>query len=173
MKAGVIGTGYVGLMQGTGLAEIGHDVVCIDNDAEKVARLQSGDIPIFEPGLTEYVLRNTREGRLRFSTDKREALGASAIFLALPTPQGGDGAADLSYVLSVADELGDLMQDDDPFRVIVNKSTVPVGTSEKVRAAIAAKTNAPFAVVSNPEFLREGSAVGDFMKPDRIIIGSN
>jgi UDPglucose 6-dehydrogenase len=165
----VIGTGYVGLVTGTCFAEMGNQVVCIDNNAQKVAQMQAGQIPIYEPELDVLFERNIKAGRLHFTTNLAEGIAASElIFLALPTPPGADGAADLSFVLGVAEELGKLITD---FKVIVDKSTVPVGTAEKVYAAIALNARAEFAVVSNPEFLREGFAVSDFMKPDRVVIG--
>ncbi|MFM8597137.1 MAG: UDP-glucose dehydrogenase family protein [Flavobacteriales bacterium] len=165
----VIGTGYVGLVTGTCFAEMGNQVICIDNNHEKVAQMQSGKIPIYEPELDVLFERNIKAGRLHFTTQLAEGIAAAEIiFLALPTPPGADGAADLSFVLGVAEELGKLITD---FKVIVDKSTVPVGTAEKVHAAIAKNASTPFAVVSNPEFLREGFAVSDFMKPDRVVIG--
>ena len=165
----VIGTGYVGLVTGTCFAEMGNQVICIDNNAQKVAKMQSGDIPIYEPELDVLFERNIKAGRLSFTTNLAEGIAAAEIiFLALPTPPGADGAADLSFVLGVAEELGKLITD---YKVIVDKSTVPVGTAEKVQAAIAKNAQAEFAVVSNPEFLREGFAVSDFMKPDRVVIG--
>jgi UDPglucose 6-dehydrogenase len=165
----VIGTGYVGLVTGTCFAEMGNQVICIDNNAQKVAKMQSGDIPIYEPELDVLFERNIKAGRLSFTTNLTEGIAAAEIiFLALPTPPGADGAADLSFVLGVAEELGKLITD---YKVIVDKSTVPVGTAEKVQAAIAKNAQTEFAVVSNPEFLREGFAVSDFMKPDRVVIG--
>lgn len=171
MKIAVVGTGYVGLVTGTCLAEVGNDVLCIDNNTDKISQLKAGKIPIYEPGLEDLVHRNVKEGRLTFSTDLKSAASAQIIFLALPTPPGEDGSADLSYVLGVAKALGPLLKKD--FTVIVNKSTVPVGTVEKVRDVIAKKTDSKFEVVSNPEFLREGQAVSDFMNPDRIVVGVN
>ena len=171
MKIAVIGTGYVGLVTGVCLAETGNFVTCVDNNEEKVKRLNNGEIPIYEPGLEVLFERNEEQGRLKFTTNMAEAvLEASVVFLALPTPPGEDGSADLSYILGVADELGKLINN---YKVIVDKSTVPVGTAEKVRAAIAKNANEPFDVVSNPEFLREGVAVEDFMKPDRVVIGTS
>jgi UDPglucose 6-dehydrogenase len=165
----VVGTGYVGLVTGTCLAEMGNQVICIDNNTQKVAKMQAGDIPIYEPELDVLFDRNIKAGRLSFTTNLAEGiLSAEIIFLALPTPPGADGAADLSFVLGVADELGKLIKD---YKVIVDKSTVPVGTAEKVQAAIAKNAQTEFAVVSNPEFLREGFAVSDFMKPDRVVLG--
>jgi UDPglucose 6-dehydrogenase len=170
MKITVIGTGYVGLVTGTCFAETGNKVTCIDIDKTKVDKLSSGQITIYEPGLEKIFLRNTKEGRLVFTTNLEEVLEASEIiFLALPTPPGADGSADLKYVLGVADQLGKLMTG---YKVIVNKSTVPVGTADKVREAIAKNYKGEFDVVSNPEFLREGVAVEDFMKPDRVVIGT-
>jgi UDPglucose 6-dehydrogenase len=165
----VIGTGYVGLVTGTCFAEMGNQVICIDNNAQKVAKMQAGEIPIYEPELDVLFERNIKAGRLSFTTNLPEGIAAAEIiFLALPTPPGADGAADLSFVLGVAEELGKLITD---YKVIVDKSTVPVGTAEKVQAAIAKNAQTEFAVVSNPEFLREGFAVSDFMKPDRVVIG--
>jgi UDPglucose 6-dehydrogenase len=171
VKVSVIGTGYVGLVAGTCFAESGNDVICVDIDAAKVARLREGDIPIYEPGLEELIKRNVAEGRLSFTTSLAEAVGKSLIcFIAVGTPQGDDGSADLSAVVRVAAEIGEAM---DGYRVIVDKSTVPVGTAERVRQVIASRTNHPFDVVSNPEFLKEGAAIDDFMKPDRVVIGSD
>ncbi|SEQ16070.1 UDPglucose 6-dehydrogenase [Epilithonimonas lactis] len=166
----IVGTGYVGLVTGTTLAEIGNSVYCVDIDEKKVEAMKNGVVPIYEPGLEEMFLRNIQAERIFFTTDLKEALEKSeVIFLALPTPPGEDGSADLSYVLKVANDIGDLMTE---YKVIVNKSTVPVGTADKVRDTIAAKTDIPFDVVSNPEFLREGFAVEDCMNPSRVIIGS-
>ena len=171
MKIAVIGTGYVGLVTGTCFAETGNKVVCVDIDQAKVEKLSAGQITIYEPGLEKIFLRNIKEERLRFTTHLASAVeDAEIIFLALPTPPGADGAADLRYVLSVADELGKLLKG---YKVIVNKSTVPVGTADKVRAAITNNYNGEFDVVSNPEFLREGVAVDDFMKPDRVVVGTS
>jgi UDPglucose 6-dehydrogenase len=171
MKVAVVGTGYVGLVTGTCFAETGNKVVCVDIDETKVAKLSAGQITIYEPGLEKLFLRNIKEERLRFTTDLSSVVDeVEMIFLALPTPPGADGAADLKYVLGVADELGKLLNS---YKVIVNKSTVPVGTAYKVRAAIAKNYLGEFDVVSNPEFLREGVAVDDFMKPDRVVIGTN
>ena len=167
----IVGTGYVGLVTGTTLAELGNTVYCVDIDANKVEAMKKGTVPIYEPGLEEMFLRNIQAQRLFFTTELKEALEESeVIYLALPTPPGEDGSADLSYVLSVADQIGSLLKD---YKVIVNKSTVPVGTADKVTAAIAAKTDVAFDVVSNPEFLREGFAVEDSMNPARVIVGSN
>lgn len=171
MKIAVIGTGYVGLVTGTCFAETGNDVCCVDIDTNKVNKLSNGQITIYEPGLEKLFLRNLKEERLKFTTDLQEGIkDAQIVFLALPTPPGEDGSADLKYILGVSDQLGRLLKD---YKVIVDKSTVPVGTAEKVRAAIAKNTAAEFDVVSNPEFLREGVAVDDFMKPDRVVIGSS
>ncbi len=171
MNIAVVGTGYVGLVTGTCFAETGNKVICVDINKEKVAAMKRGEIPIYEPHLDVLFERNIREGRLQFTTELEEAIqNASIIFLALPTPPGEDGSADLSYVLKVADDLGWMIKD---YKVIVDKSTVPVGTAEKVHDAIARKAQVPFDVVSNPEFLREGFAVDDFMKPDRVVIGTS
>ena len=170
MKIAVVGTGYVGLVTGTCFAETGNNVTCIDIDAGKVTKLKNGEITIYEPGLEKLFLRNLKEERLTFTTDLAGGIkDATIIFLALPTPPGEDGSADLKYVLGVADDLGRIMKD---YKVIVDKSTVPVGTAEKVQAAIAKNYKGEFDVVSNPEFLREGVAVDDFMKPDRVVIGT-
>lgn len=170
MKIAVVGTGYVGLVTGTCFAETGNTVTCIDINEEKVARLRNGEIPIFEPGLDVLFERNIAQGRLSFTTDLASGIReASLIFLALPTPPGEDGSADLSYILGVAGDLGPLLHQ---YTVIVDKSTVPVGTAERVRDRIAEKATVEFDVVSNPEFLREGVAVEDFMKPDRVVIGT-
>ena len=169
MKIAVVGTGYVGLVTGTCFAETGNEVTCIDVDRAKVEKLQSGQITIYEPGLEKIFLRNTKEGRLHFTTSLSEGIeGATVIFLALPTPPGENGSADLKFILGVARDLGKILNG---YVVIVDKSTVPVGTAEKVRTAIAENARVPFDVVSNPEFLREGVAVDDFMKPDRVVIG--
>jgi UDPglucose 6-dehydrogenase len=170
MKIAVVGTGYVGLVTGTCFAETGNNVVCVDIDAEKVRSLQSGVITIYEPGLDVLFYRNIAQRRLTFTTDLAEGIkDAQIIFLALPTPPGEDGSADLKYILGVADKLGPLLED---YTVIVDKSTVPVGTAEKVRERVAVGAKVDFDVVSNPEFLREGVAVDDFMKPDRVVIGT-
>lgn len=169
MKVAVVGTGYVGLVTGTCLAEMGNTVVCVDIDKDKVKAMQDGQVPIYEPGLENLFERNIKAGRLHFTTDLSKGIeDAKAIFLALPTPPGDDGSADLSYILGVAKDLGPLLKD---YAVIIDKSTVPVGTADKVREAIAQNTNQEFDVASNPEFLREGFAVNDFLKPDRIVIG--
>lgn|SRR5690554_4984959 len=167
----VVGTGYVGLVTGTCFAETGNNVICVDIDEKKVEKLKQGIVPIYEPQLDVLFERNIRGGRLSFTTSLEESLkDAEIVFLALPTPPGADGSADLSYVLGVAEQLGEMMTD---YKVIVDKSTVPVGTAEKVTAAIAKNAKADFDVVSNPEFLREGFAVEDFLKPDRVVIGSS
>jgi len=171
MKIAVVGTGYVGLVTGTCFAETGNDVTCVDIDVNKVNKLTNGEITIYEPGLEKLFLRNLKEERLHFTTDLSAAIkDAVIIFLALPTPPGEDGSADLKYVLGVADDLGKIIKN---YKVIVDKSTVPVGTAEKVHSAIAKNSKSDFDVVSNPEFLREGVAVEDFMKPDRVVVGTN
>jgi UDPglucose 6-dehydrogenase len=170
MKIAVVGTGYVGLVLGACLAETGNDVICVDKDAAKVRSLRGGRVPIYEPGLEELVRRNKDEGRLSFTTQLPRAVKTSQIvFIAVGTPQGEDGSADLQHVLGVAREIGRAM---DGYRVVVNKSTVPVGTAERVRAILRRETKHPFSVVSNPEFLKQGAAVDDFMKPDRVVIGA-
>jgi len=171
MKIAVVGTGYVGLVSGTCFAESGNDVVCVDIDKAKVEKMKNGYVPIYEPGLELLFERNTKAGRLHFTTSLEEGIrDAKIIFLALPTPPGADGSADLSYVLRVAEDLTGLISD---YKVIVDKSTVPVGTAEKVHAILAKKLDKNlFDVVSNPEFLREGVAVEDFMKPDRVVVGT-
>ncbi|MFT4752591.1 MAG: UDPglucose 6-dehydrogenase [Salibacteraceae bacterium] len=180
MNIAVVGTGYVGLVTGTCLAESGANVTCVDIDVEKVSKMKSGIVPIYEPHLDVLFERNIKQGRLHFTTDLASAISDSTIiFLALPTPPGEDGSADLSYILGVANDLGNLITD---YKVVIDKSTVPVGTADKVTAALNKTLNARFTngtnkpefdVVSNPEFLREGFAVDDFMKPDRIVIGSS
>lgn len=170
MKITVVGTGYVGLVTGTCLAETGNAVTCVDIDESKVNKLKSGKITIYEPGLEKLFERNLKEDRLSFTTNLKEGIKeAEIVFLALPTPPGEDGSADLRYVLGVAEDMGKLLTD---YKVIIDKSTVPVGTAQKVHEAIAKNFNGEFDVVSNPEFLREGVAVDDFMKPDRIVIGT-
>ncbi len=170
MKIAVVGTGYVGLVTGTCFAETGNNVVCIDVNEEKVKSLRGGVIPIYEPDLDVLFERNTKQGRLTFTTSLAEGIeGAKIIFLALPTPPGEDGSADLKYILGVADDLGKMIS---KYVVVVNKSTVPVGTADKVRAAIGKNAKVAFDVVSNPEFLREGVAVEDFMKPERVVVGT-
>lgn len=171
MKIAVVGTGYVGLVTGTCFAETGNDVVCVDIDKAKVDKLNNGQITIYEPGLEKLFLRNLREERLSFTTSLEDGIrDATIVFLALPTPQGEDGSADLKYVLGVADNLGKILKE---YKIIIDKSTVPVGTAEKVHNAIAKNYKGEFDVVSNPEFLREGVAVDDFMKPDRVVIGTS
>ncbi|MEN9386530.1 MAG: UDP-glucose 6-dehydrogenase [Bacteroidota bacterium] len=170
MKIAVVGTGYVGLVTGTCFAETGNHVTCVDINEAKIKQMQDGIVPIYEPGLEDMFHRNVNEGRLNFTTSLVDGIaGAKVIFLALPTPPGEDGSADLKYILKVANDLGPLLQD---YTVIIDKSTVPVGTSELVHAAISKAAKVPFDVVSNPEFLREGVAVEDFMKPDRVVIGT-
>jgi UDPglucose 6-dehydrogenase len=170
MKIAVVGTGYVGLVTGTCFSETGNKVTCIDIDQNKVNKLSNGEITIYEPGLEKIFLRNLKEGRLVFTTNLAEGVkDAEIVFLALPTPPGEGGAADLKYILGVANELGKILTG---YKVIVDKSTVPVGTAQKVQAAIAANYKGEFDVVSNPEFLREGVAVDDFMKPDRVVVGT-
>jgi UDPglucose 6-dehydrogenase len=171
MEIAVVGTGYVGLVTGTCFAETGNNVTCVDIDANKVTRMQNGEIPIYEPHLDVLFERNIRDNRLHFTTDLKSAIDkAQIIFLALPTPPGEDGSADLKYVLGVAHELGKIITE---YKVIVDKSTVPVGTADKVKDAVATNAKVPFDIVSNPEFLREGFAVDDFMKPDRVVVGTN
>ncbi|HSD29424.1 MAG TPA: UDP-glucose/GDP-mannose dehydrogenase family protein [Vicinamibacteria bacterium] len=171
MHIGVVGTGYVGLVVGACLAENGNFVACVDNDEGKIGRLKRGEIPIYEPGLNEMVPRNVAEERLRFTTDLGEAVRASeVIFIAVGTPQDEDGSADLTHVLDVARDIARAMNG---YKILVNKSTVPVGTSAKVREVVSRLTRQPFAVVSNPEFLKEGTAVDDFLKPDRVVIGTD
>nr|MBS0037125.1 UDP-glucose/GDP-mannose dehydrogenase family protein [Saprospiraceae bacterium] len=172
MKLAVVGTGYVGLVTGTCFADTGNEVICVDIDEKKVEQMRNGEVPIYEPDLELMFERNTQQGRLKFTTDLKEAIeDAEIIFLALPTPPGGDGSADLSYIMSVAKELSELIVD---YKIIVDKSTVPVGTAEKVSSILAEKLDPSlFDVVSNPEFLREGVAVADFMKPDRVVIGTS
>ena len=170
MKLAIVGTGYVGLVTGTCFAETGNKVTCVDIDTRKVEKLNKGQITIYEPGLEKIFLRNIKEERLTFTTDLEKAIEeAQIIFLALPTPPGADGSADLKYVLGVADHLGKILKG---YKVIVNKSTVPVGTADKVSSAIAKNYKGEYDVVSNPEFLREGVAVDDFMKPDRVVVGT-
>jgi UDPglucose 6-dehydrogenase len=169
MHVAVIGSGYVGLVAGACFAETGNDVVCVDVDADKIARLQRNEVPIYEPGLEPMVRRNQEEGRLTFTTDIGAAIrGSRVIFIAVGTPPGEDGSADLKHVLAVAKQVGRHMNEP---KIVVTKSTVPVGTAEKVRAAVKAETDVPFAVCSNPEFLKEGAAIEDFMKPDRVVVG--
>ena len=171
MKIAVIGTGYVGLVTGTCLAETGNEVLCIDIDSDKVQKMQNGEVPIYEPHLDVLFERNIKANRLKFSTSLDEGLEhGDIIFLALPTPEDEDGSADLKYILGVADDIGKLIKD---YKVIVDKSTVPVGTSDKVKETISKHAKVEFDVVSNPEFLREGFAVDDFLKPERIVVGSS
>jgi len=171
MRICVVGTGYVGLVAGACLAEMGNDVLCVDNNEQKIKELLKGNIPIYEPGLEELIEANVRENRLNFTTNLSEAINNSLIcFIAVGTPQGDDGSCDLSYVFGVAEEIAKSMTD---YKVIVNKSTVPVGTAEKVKNIVKSITNYEFDVVSNPEFLKQGAAVDDFLKPDRVIIGSD
>lgn len=170
MNIAVIGTGYVGLVSGTCFAESGNQVICVDNNQEKLMKLHAGEIPIYEPGLEVLFERNVNEGRLHFTDNLEQAVDhAEIIFLALPTPPQEDGSADLQYVLAVANDIGRMMKE---YKVIVNKSTVPVGTADKVTETIAQHTEIEFDVVSNPEFLREGAAVDDFMKPERVVVGT-
>src|SRR5215216_1469496 len=169
MKIAVIGTGYVGLVAGACFAESGNDVVCVDKDEAKVRLLRRGRMPIYEPGLEEMVKRNRQENRLTFTATLSKAVrDSSIIFIAVGTPQGEDGSADLQHVLAVARDVGRAMN---KYMVVVDKSTVPVGTAARVRAAIAAETTHPFSVVSNPEFMKQGAALEDFLKPDRVVIG--
>ncbi|WP_159473076.1 UDP-glucose dehydrogenase family protein [Chryseobacterium sp. 18068] len=171
MNITIVGTGYVGLVTGTTLAELGNSVYCVDIDEKKVEGMKNGIVPIYEPNLEEMFHRNIQSERLFFTTNLKEALDKSeVVYLALPTPPGEDGSADLSYVLKVANDIGELMTE---YKVVVNKSTVPVGTADKVRETIAAKTTIDFDVVSNPEFLREGFAVEDSMNPARVVVGSS
>jgi UDPglucose 6-dehydrogenase len=171
MRLAVLGTGYVGLVAGAGFADFGNEVVCVDIDAEKIERLKRGILPIYEPGLEKLVLHNVEEQRLFFSTDIAESVrGAEVVLIAVGTPPGPDGSADLSQVIAAAQAIGRAING---YTVVVTKSTVPVGTAEKIQTAIAQVTDQPFAVVSNPEFLKEGDAVADFMKPDRVIIGTS
>ena len=171
MKITVVGTGYVGLVTGTCLAESGNQVICVDNDAHKIEQLESGKIPIYEPGLEELVDRNVKGQRLSFTTDLKSAVAASTItFIAVGTPQADDGSCDLTAVRVVAGEIAEAMTGP---QIVVNKSTVPVRTAELVTGIIQGKTSHPVEVVSNPEFLKEGAAIDDFMKPDRVVIGTN
>lgn len=173
MKLAVIGTGYVGLVSGTCFAEMGNNVMCVDNNPDKLKKLNNGQVTIYEPGLELLYQRNFNQKRLRFTNDLKEAVEfAEAIFLCLPTPQGEDGSADLTHVMEIANDIGDLLKDSNEYKLIVNKSTVPVGTVSKVKEILLQKGAKNFDVASNPEFLREGFAVDDFMKPDRIVIGA-
>lgn len=170
MKIAVVGTGYVGLVTGTCFAETGNTVTCVDIDINKINKLNGGELTIYEPGLEKLFLRNQKEGRLHFTTSLEEGIkDAQVIFLALPTPPGEDGSADLKYILGVAHDLGKIISE---YVIIIDKSTVPVGTADKVHAAVAKNAKVEFDIVSNPEFLREGVAVDDFMKPDRVVIGT-
>lgn len=170
MKICVIGTGYVGLVAGTCFAESGNDVICVDIDAAKIASLRQGVVPIYEPGLEELIKRNVAEGRLTFTTEIADAVRKSlACFIAVGTPEADDGRADLSYVMRAAAEIGEHM---DGYRLVVTKSTVPVGTADRIAQIVASRTKHPFDVASNPEFLKEGAAVDDFMKPDRVVVGT-
>lgn len=173
MNLAVIGTGYVGLVSGTCFAEMGNNVICVDNNKDKLAKLNNGQVTIYEPGLELLYQRNFNQKRLSFTNNLKEAVDfAEAIFLCLPTPQGEDGSADLSHVMEIAGEIGDLLKESSDYKLIVNKSTVPVGTVERVKEILKSKGVKEFDVSSNPEFLREGFAVDDFMKPDRIVIGA-
>ncbi|MCX5904576.1 MAG: nucleotide sugar dehydrogenase, partial [Proteobacteria bacterium] len=170
MNICMIGTGYVGLVTGTCFSETGNDVTCVDIDREKIALLNQGKVPIYEPGLDEMICRNVAEGRLLFTTDIGKAVqGALFIFIAVGTPSADDGSADLSAVWAVAREIGKHMNG---YKIVVTKSTVPVGTTERVKVIIAGETNQTFDVASNPEFLKEGAAIDDFMKPDRVVCGT-
>src|SRR6185436_19081407 len=170
MKIAVVGTGYVGLVLGACLAENGNTVTCVDKDADKVSTLRAGRMPIYEPGLEEMVRRNASDERLSFTTDLTTAVkSAEIVFIAVGTPQGEDGSADLTHVLDVARAVGRALE---KYTVVVDKSTVPVGTAARVHAAIAKETTQPFSVVSNPEFLKQGAAIEDFMKPDRVVVGT-
>jgi UDPglucose 6-dehydrogenase len=171
MNVTIVGTGYVGLVMGSVLADSGNNVLCIDNNTAKVKKLREGKIPIYEPGLEEIVKKNSKEGRLTFTTDLRKGVEHGlVIMLCLPTPQDEDGSADLSHVLNVSSEIAGYLKS---YRVIISKSTVPVGTVDRIRKIIAGKTDQPFDVVSNPEFLKEGAAVMDSLKPDRIVVGTS
>ena len=173
MKLAVIGTGYVGLVAGVCFAEAGNDVICVDVDEAKLNQLRKGELPIYEPGLEHLFKRNLREERLAFTSNLADATSRSDIlFLALPTPPGADGEADLSYVLGASRQIGALLTESSTYKIIVTKSTVPVGTADKVRAALSEQARGEFDVVSNPEFLREGAAVDDFMRPERVVIGT-
>jgi len=176
MNISIIGTGYVGLVSGTCFAEMGNNVICVDNSPEKLEKLREAEVTIYEPGLEMLFYRNIAKKRLSFTNDlKSSVLDCEVIFLCLPTPQGEDGSADLQYVLGVADDIGKILKESgtDDYKIIVDKSTVPVGTSKKVREMLEKHGVSNFDIVSNPEFLREGFAVDDFMKPDRIVIGAN
>ena len=170
MKIAMIGTGYVGLVSGVCFSDFGHDVICVDKNPDKIAQLQGGRVPIFEPGLEELMAKNVASGRLSFTLDLAEAVaGADAVFIAVGTPtRRGDGHADLTYVMAAAAEIGAALTG---YAVVVTKSTVPVGTNRKVAEVLAAHTKVAFDVASNPEFLREGAAIDDFMRPDRVVVG--
>ena len=171
MQLAVVGTGYVGLVAGAGFADFGNDVACVDVDEGKIARLLRGEVPIYEPGLDALIASNVKAGRLKFSTDVAAAIrGAEVVFIAVGTPPAADGSADLSAVFAVAKTVGENMNG---FKVIATKSTVPVGTADKIKAILGPLTTHPFGVASNPEFLKEGNAINDFMKPDRVVIGSD
>ncbi|WP_337866780.1 UDP-glucose/GDP-mannose dehydrogenase family protein [Ignavibacterium sp.] len=173
MNLAVIGTGYVGLVSGTCFAEMGNNVICVDNNPEKLAKLNNGQVTIYEPGLELLYQRNFNQKRLSFTANLKEAVEfAESVFLCLPTPQGEDGSADLTHVIEIAEQIGELLKENSSYKLIVNKSTVPVGTVEKVKEILIKKGSKEFDVASNPEFLREGFAVDDFMKPDRIVIGA-
>ncbi|APR79549.1 UDP-glucose dehydrogenase [Minicystis rosea] len=171
MQLAVVGTGYVGLVAGAGFADFGNDVACVDVDAGKIARLLRGEVPIYEPGLDTLIANNVKAGRLKFSTDVAAAIrGAEVVFIAVGTPPAADGSADLSAVFSVARTIGENMNG---FKVVATKSTVPVGTADRIKEILSGSTTHPFGVASNPEFLKEGNAINDFMKPDRVVIGSD
>jgi UDPglucose 6-dehydrogenase len=171
MHLAIIGSGYVGLVAGAGFSDFGNDVICADVDAGKIGRLERGEVPIYEPGLDDLIARNVKAGRLKFTTDVEAAIrAADVVFVAVGTPPAADGSADLTAVFKVAETFAKVI---DRYKVIVDKSTVPVGTADKVHAIVAARTSVPFAVASNPEFLKEGAAIADFMKPDRVVIGSD
>ena len=177
MKLCIIGAGYVGLVTGTCFAEMGNDVICVEEDSEKLSLLRQGEVPIYEPGVKELILRNSQEGRLTFTQNLKEAVSESLIcFICVGTPEDKDGSADLSYVLRVASQIGGII---DGYKIIIDKSTVPVGTAEKVRTSIQEKldsrglSHVEFDVASNPEFLKEGNAIQDFMRPERVVIGTD
>ena len=173
MQLCIIGTGYVGLITGACLSEMGNYVICVDNDEEKLKKLKNGITPLYEPGLEELILANVSEGRLEFTNDLNYAVKKSiACFIAVGTPSGDDGSCDLSFVLSVANDIGKAMSECNEYKIIVDKSTVPVGTHKLVEEEIKKNYKGEFDVVSNPEFLKQGAAVDDFLKPDRVVIGS-